>query len=409
MDLDMAIKQRRSIRKFKKRKVGRKLIGKIIEAGTYAPSACNMQMWHFVVISDEKIKNKLCSIAGSPNLVRNSSFTIFVLYDKGTTKQNFANIQSTAAAIQNMLLNAYSMGIGSVWMAACGDRKKIREMLKIPENFIIVAGISFGYPDETPKTPVRRKDVISFNLFGKTTTYPASFNPDDWTIEKIRDYQSFKIRAKSPSSFLHRPELKGELKGVVESIDTLEGKTLDMFPYFANHTFSLLMENKIRDLTICEMSKEVIGFLKWKFNPLKKKITFKKELDNFSMNSASFDSVTCFNSLNRIPNPGKIVKEAHRVLKKGGTLYLFFTNRTSIYGVIYKLYGIVKKTPILLFLSKKMLYPFYSRNSYFKESVIVPFRPLSYGYIKRLLRNFRVETLIGSRFSKTVLLKAVKK
>lgn len=399
MELDKAIKGRRSVRKFKKKKIERRVIEEIIEAGKYAPSACNMQMWHFLVVDDDKIKDMLCTQANCPPIIREASFVIFVLYDKNITPERYANIQSAAAAIQNMLLKSYSMGIGSVWMCAYGDKKNIRKILKIPRNFLLVATVCFGYPAEKPKCPTRRHDVISYNIFKKQTIFPTSFNPREWDIEQIKNFRSFKIRAKSPLSPEHQPPVDPILQKIVEEIEPLEGRVLDVFPYFSNHIHALLLSKKVKDLWIYEMSKEIINFLKIKFRQTNIKIKFTEGLEEFPFNNEFFDAALSFYSLEMVPNPEKIIKEIYRVLKKRGVFYLLFTNKYSPHGFFYFFYSFLKKNKSLYTLSKKILYPIYRKSDLPRGVYLsVPRKPLSYNEIRKLLTKFEITKCLGFKF-----------
>ncbi len=403
MDVKKTIRERRSIRKFKKRKVSRELIEKIVEAGRYAPSACNLQMWKFIVVDDQKIKEKISSVSNSPSPIKDSAFVVFVVYDEKATPKHYANIQSAAAAIQNMLLMAHSLGIGSVWMSEDGDRCKIRDILRIPEKFFQVATVAFGYPDETPKCPARREGTISYGSFDNNPLhdYPSSLNPDDWTMEQIKNYHSFKIRAKSPSSEIHNPK-SPTIRLTADEIGKIEGKVLDVFPYYANYTHMLLRDGKISNLTVLEMSDEVNDFIKWKMKPLDKNVKTIKGTDKFPVKDENFDCVTCFGSLDLVPNPEDVIKEMHRVLKKSGTLYLVFSNKGSPFG---------------LYFSYRMM---------MGRSLDVPFRPFSYGGMMDKLKGFKIERIVGinlvprtsmenfkttsplKRFCKTILVKARK-
>jgi len=402
LNLDQAIKERRSIRKFKKRPVEKKIIEEIIESGKYAPSACNMQMWHFLVVNDDKIKNKLCEKAQLPPIIKNSPFTIFVLYNKHITKEHHSNIQSSAAAIQNMLLKAYSLGIGSVWLTLF-LRKKIRKILKIPDSFFLVAAVCFGYPDEKPTCPIRRDNVASYNFFGGIGEYPASYDPEDWSMKQIKNYHSFKIRAMSPSSVEHRPEVKPIYKKIAEEIGPIKGKLLDIFPFLSNHTLMLLREKKIEHLFIYEMSDEIINFIRWKFGPTNKKINYIKGLNILPIKNGTLDVVTCFEVLEKMPNPEKIISEIHRVLKKSGTIYLFFRNKTSLFSM-YFYYKVFRGT--------------HSGG---------PFKPISYNRVMKTLEGFEIKNIFGinllskttledfktkgflKRFCRDILIEAVKK
>lgn len=375
MDLDKAIKNRRSIRKFKNKRLSRKAVKKIIEAGIYAPSACNMQMWHFVAVDDDKVKLELCEHAGCPQIINLAPTTIFVFYDKNVNKEHYANIQSAAAAIQNMLLKAYSMGIGSVWMCTYGNKEKVRRLLRVPNNFMLIAAVCLGYSDENPTPPKRREGVISFNTFcGNSTKYPTTFDPTKWTIKQIRDYRDFNIRAKSPASEEHRPELKGEFKTIIDEFQRIEGKTLDIFPYFANYTYALIVKNKLDNVTIYEMSNGVSRFLQNKFKSIKRKtkVKFKVGID-FNLPKNSFDTVLCLESLEKVPDPKKLISVAKNVLKKNGMLYILFINKLSVTGFVHKI-RMMKGLP-----------------------VEVPFKPLLLSNVKNLIKNegFEIVDVVG--------------
>jgi len=73
---------------------------------------------------------------------------------------------STTIALQNMVVAAWAMGVGSCWI---GDFKeeKVKRLLSIPENWNIVALVSFGYPAEKPQPP-RKKSVEEIVGFDKS-------------------------------------------------------------------------------------------------------------------------------------------------------------------------------------------------------------------------------------------------
>ncbi|MFH1575567.1 MAG: nitroreductase family protein [Candidatus Nealsonbacteria bacterium] len=148
MEIIEAIKKRRSIRRFKSEAVPDDLIKKVIEAGTFAPSACNAQGWRFVVVDDENLKEKIFN-AGSSGVVKAAPVGILVVYDKRTKNIEYQDhIQSASAAIQNMLLAAASFGLGSCWIGHLPPKKTLRKILKVPEIFSPVAYIALGYPEK---------------------------------------------------------------------------------------------------------------------------------------------------------------------------------------------------------------------------------------------------------------------
>lgn len=147
-----AILKRRSIRKFKDIKVEEEKIEKLLVSAMAAPSARNMQPWEFyVVTNEEKIKN-LRNIA--KNFDFNSKLIIIVCGNKNRTITQNDNdfwIQDASAAVENILLCATELGLGSVW---CGlfpvleRSEKVKETLNINEEIIPMALLHIGYPDE---------------------------------------------------------------------------------------------------------------------------------------------------------------------------------------------------------------------------------------------------------------------
>lgn len=119
MEFQEVIFGRRSVRNFLDRQVEKEKINQLIEAAIYAPSASNKQAWKFVVIEDENIKKSICSINGSvinagTDIIIRAPIGIVVLYRNDVSKnyiQYKDTIQSAAAAIQNMQLMAYNLGL----------------------------------------------------------------------------------------------------------------------------------------------------------------------------------------------------------------------------------------------------------------------------------------------------------
>src|SRR4030042_6106215 len=110
MEFFELIKSRRSYRKFSAQPVARELIEKIIEAGTFAPSACNIQGWQFIVIDKQEIKERIFNMGGAMP-IKTAPAIIFVLYDNCTTNIEYVDyVQSGAVFIQNMLLATEHLG-----------------------------------------------------------------------------------------------------------------------------------------------------------------------------------------------------------------------------------------------------------------------------------------------------------
>ncbi|HDH40986.1 MAG TPA: nitroreductase family protein [Candidatus Altiarchaeales archaeon] len=165
MDILDTIKNRRSIRHFSSRNVESDKIDKILEAAKWAPSAGNLQARDFILIKDSKTRDKIATAALNQGFISEAPIVIVVCanrrrsgYRYGRRGESLYCIQDATASIQNMLLMAHSMGLGSCWVGAF-DEEKIREILGIPPEVRPVAIIPIGYPDEIPVTPERRIEV----------------------------------------------------------------------------------------------------------------------------------------------------------------------------------------------------------------------------------------------------------
>ena len=164
MSLVDVILSRRSIRRYESRDIPGDVLDKILDAGRQAPSAANRQPWHFIVVTDYEIKKELSK--GLFSRFLKDSPVVIVGCAEATLVAGRWSIISTAIALQNMVIAAWALGVGSCWI---GDFKeeKVKKLLNIPDKWNIVALVTFGYPAESPH-PRRKKpieDIVSFNRF----------------------------------------------------------------------------------------------------------------------------------------------------------------------------------------------------------------------------------------------------
>lgn len=167
MELQKALLNRRSIRKYKNQTISRENINKILEAAMYAPSAMNLQPWQFIVIDQKELLAETVKSISYAEMLKQSAAAIIVCGDSTIEKNESWLLQNCSASIQNILLAAYGLGIGSCWIAIHGMDdvyKKIKEQFKLPENIVPVSLISLGYPDETVTVEERFiKEKIHYN------------------------------------------------------------------------------------------------------------------------------------------------------------------------------------------------------------------------------------------------------
>lgn len=161
MDIQEAILNRRSIRKYKDQKISSQDINTMLKAAMYAPSAMNTQAWHFIVIEDKNILlNTLQSIPYA-EMLKQSTAAILVCGDSSIEKNESWLLQNCSAVTQNILLSAFGLGIGSCWIGIQGmDEivRNIKHQFKLPEKIVPVSLISLGYPDEVVIAEERFKE-----------------------------------------------------------------------------------------------------------------------------------------------------------------------------------------------------------------------------------------------------------
>ena len=179
MDVLEAIKGRRSIRAFKKNDVPNEMVEKLIDAARWAPSAGNIQPWEFILVRKPEIKRALADAALDQTFIEEAPIVIVACANENRSSQryelrgkNLYCIQDTAAAIQNILLTAYSLGLSTCWIGAFRE-EEAREILKIPQGIRPVAIIPVGYPAEAPSPPSGRpiNQIVHYETF-EVETFP---------------------------------------------------------------------------------------------------------------------------------------------------------------------------------------------------------------------------------------------
>lgn len=141
------IKDRRSVRSYTEKMIPKKIMEDIIDAGRLAPSARNVQMWDFVVVTEKGMLSRIAEI--SMPFIRDAGACVVVC---GST-ENKRYVQDCSAAAENIILAAKSFGIGSCWVAGVdkGYIEPIKEMLGIPEGMNIVVLLPLGYFEDNPE------------------------------------------------------------------------------------------------------------------------------------------------------------------------------------------------------------------------------------------------------------------
>jgi len=182
-----SIKKRRAVRSYESKSVPKEILQRIIEAGNQAPSAMNSQPWRFVVIEDKTMKKKLLQ-AALPNAKK------ILEHVKEADPERYAQIMkrydemedpiyysapailfvigsgryadhSCPLACENIMLAAYSFGIGSCWVAfgsMVSEDEGVVKALELKEDEKIYGPILLGYPKVYPEPPKKKGPVVKW-------------------------------------------------------------------------------------------------------------------------------------------------------------------------------------------------------------------------------------------------------
>jgi len=185
MDVMQAIKERRSVRRYRPDPVSDEALNTVLEAARWAPSWTNTQCWRFIVVSEPETKQRLAAAlkplpSGGPNPAA-PAFTgapVVIVscaqlgrsghyHGEASTAKGDWFMFDVALAMQNLTLAAHSLGLGTVHVGLFDD-KAVAKALDVPDGIAVVTMTPLGHPDETPKTPPRKElsDIVFREKYG---------------------------------------------------------------------------------------------------------------------------------------------------------------------------------------------------------------------------------------------------
>lgn len=157
-----AILKRRSVRSYLNKEVEEEKLREVLEAGRLAPSACNIQPWKFVVVTNAETRKKMVAACANQKFVGEAPVLIVgCITEKGYPMGGWydSNILDLGIALDHMTLQAAHLGLGTCWIGAFSE-SEVKRILEIPANVRVGAILTLGYPKNGN---VFEKDRKSFN------------------------------------------------------------------------------------------------------------------------------------------------------------------------------------------------------------------------------------------------------
>jgi len=175
MEVFEAIRNRRAVRKFKPDIIPDDILLKILEAARWAPSPFNTQPWEFIIIKDKEALKSIAGYARYSGYLENAPMAVAVVVPHLNGKFSWINSigeprYAAAMAVQNMMLAAWELGIGTCWVSI--EREKVSQILKVPGTHFVLTVIPVGYPETPPSkhdenSRKKLKDMIFYEKHGR--------------------------------------------------------------------------------------------------------------------------------------------------------------------------------------------------------------------------------------------------
>lgn len=157
MTFDEMVQRRRSVRKYQDVPVERALLDQVLEAGRLAPSATNAQTWHFTLVENAALRDRLAAACCGQGMVAQAPLDLVVWSDgdrQMACGQSAATVDCSIA-LSFMMLKATELGLGTCWLGAF-HADEVAHVLGLPESAVVVAVSPLGWPAEVPAARPRK-------------------------------------------------------------------------------------------------------------------------------------------------------------------------------------------------------------------------------------------------------------
>jgi nitroreductase len=175
VDIINLIKSRHAVRHFLPKELDETIIKKVLTAGQFAPSPLNSQPWHFTLIRSKASLKNLASAAKHASFLADAPLLIIISVNDKVGIDDWLikhrqHAYSGAAAMQNMWLASWGLGIGCCWVTL--DESITKHVISLPDDHILIGGLVLGYIEEKQMKKNEGKDrkalslMTSFEIYG---------------------------------------------------------------------------------------------------------------------------------------------------------------------------------------------------------------------------------------------------
>jgi len=174
MDFEEVVKTRRSVRSYSEKPVPDEALQRVLEAARLAPSANNLQPWHYIVVRDESLRRKIAELSFNQMFIAEAPVVIVCCgkkyHDNYSWIANNMYLVDCSISFDHLTLAARNEGLGTCWIGAF-DHAAVRDLLNVPMGFDVIILTPLGYParPEAFGPPSSRRslsDIVSLDKFG---------------------------------------------------------------------------------------------------------------------------------------------------------------------------------------------------------------------------------------------------
>lgn len=353
MDFLELIKKRKSVRKYSDKKVDIGLVKELLKESQEAPTACNHQLYKFVVVTDDKIKKDIVRQSGSVDIIGYAPVSIVIMTQMGWNHNKGSYIQSLGAIAYNIQLSIENKGMSSVWMAGLGNTKKIQSILNIPDVYQVLAVISLGYEVENnvndfkpPRYKIEDKIAINSFDFKDDLTFPMSIKDDKvihcwdidkWSLEQIDNWKGHAVYATSPTKMAYvgrnyTKDYEYEVDFFSKNITGTD--VLFLLSSTGQYVSGVIEKEPNKNYTIHELSDKLFTFIQKRLQIVGKEKDDVEYIANMDFKfDKKYDTIIIGQALEFIPTKDrmKLLNNISQYLSDDGMILVSHLNKSSWY------------------------------------------------------------------------------
>jgi nitroreductase len=378
MELRDVIKNRRSHREFADKLVSKIDIEKLVNAFSFAPTSCNLQLSSLILVNDKKLINLIKKKVTGKVSWTNQFFVLVI--NNSINYGNSAQEISAGMAVQNLMLQAEDMGIGTCPIAGFENKIYLKKLLNVPDNFDIPLLIFFGYKNMQPKNkliiPYRAKQklVLHENIFSRDLNFKFTNNLHEWTFDEIMEYRKriFPVYYPRFKQGLWRDSLNLEFSYFLKNTENF-----DFLCYYFWEKGFLDLINKYDKIYVYDDFNDYVNFLKTNYD---------LKISNKFDSSKTFKYIFLANTLEFCKNKKEIFKDINLKLDSNGEATIIYFNYYGIFSLFFRFFRFIG-----------LLTSVYEKSPFYK---IGPYSFIKNSEINLLLKNNNLK-IIKKKFINT--------